>query len=62
VRSVLLQGYFNLEYFICDGGSNDESVEILRRYEPFLSGGRRIATDPRILNFCLYRIGWADAW
>jgi hypothetical protein len=24
-------------------------------------GGRRIATDPRILNFCLYRIGWADA-
>jgi len=38
VRSVLLQGYPDLEYFVCDGGSGDESVEILRRYERFLSG------------------------
>jgi hypothetical protein len=38
VRSVLLQGYSNLEYFVCDGGSSDESVEILRRYDRFLSG------------------------
>lgn len=37
VRSVLLQGYPNLEYIIIDGGSTDESVEIIRKYEPWLA-------------------------
>lgn len=37
IRSVLLQGYPNLEYIVMDGGSTDGSVEILRRYEPYLS-------------------------
>lgn len=37
IRSVLLQGYPNLEYFIIDGGSTDESVEIIRKYEPWLT-------------------------
>lgn len=38
IRSVLLQGYPNLEYFIMDGGSKDDSVEIIRKYEPWLAG------------------------
>jgi len=37
IRSVLLQGYPNLEYLIIDGGSTDASVEIIRRYEPWLT-------------------------
>ncbi len=37
IRSVLLQGYPNLEYFIVDGGSSDGTVEIIRRYEPWLA-------------------------
>ena len=37
IRSVLLQGYPNLEYIIIDGGSSDKSVEIIHKYEPWLA-------------------------
>jgi len=37
IRSVLLQGYPNLEYIIIDGGSTDQAVDIIKKYEPWLA-------------------------
>jgi glycosyltransferase involved in cell wall biosynthesis len=37
ICSVLDQQYPNLEYIICDGGSSDRSVEIIRKYEKHLA-------------------------
>jgi glycosyltransferase involved in cell wall biosynthesis len=37
IRSVLLQGYPNLEYFVIDGGSSDRSVDIIKKYESYLA-------------------------
>jgi glycosyltransferase involved in cell wall biosynthesis len=37
IRSILLQGYPDLEYFILDGGSTDGSVEIIKKYSPWIS-------------------------
>lgn len=37
IRSVLSQGYDNLEYIILDGGSTDGSIEIIRRHEAQLA-------------------------
>lgn len=37
IRSVLLQGYPNLEYIIVDGGSTDETLDIVEKYEPWLA-------------------------
>lgn len=37
IRSVLLQGYPNLEYVLIDGGSTDGTLDVVRRYESWLT-------------------------
>src|SRR5690348_881216 len=37
IRAVLLQGYPNIEFIIIDGGSKDNTVEIIKKYEKFIA-------------------------
>ncbi len=48
IRSVLLQGYANLEYIILDGGSSDETVKIIQKYERWITFWRSRADDGQV--------------
>jgi len=37
IRSILLQGYPHLEYIVIDGGSTDETPDVLKKYEAWLT-------------------------
>jgi glycosyltransferase involved in cell wall biosynthesis len=37
IQSVIQQNYPNLEYIVIDGGSTDQSLDIIRKYEPWLA-------------------------
>ncbi len=49
IRSVLLQGYPDIEFVVIDGGSQDKSAELIRKYEPWLNTGSASLTAARAM-------------
>jgi len=46
IRSVLEQSYDNIEYIIKDGGSTDDTLNIVRAYEPLFGGRMKVISEP----------------
>lgn len=44
--SVLRQDYKDYEYIVVDGGSKDETVDIIREYEPLFEGRMKWISEP----------------
>ena len=68
IRSVLLQGYPDLEYFVIDGGSTDASVDVIRKYEPWLAywvseidKGQSAAINKGFIKATGFVFGWLNS-
>lgn len=45
IDSILSQGYENLEYIIMDGGSTDNTVEVIKKYEKHITHWESVKDD-----------------
>jgi glycosyltransferase involved in cell wall biosynthesis len=67
VQSVLTQGVVDLEYWVMDGGSTDDSVAVLKRYETALrwvserDGGQAHAVNKGLQQAQGEIIGWLNS-
>ena len=46
LESVLRQTYLDIEHIIVDGGSTDNTMELVREYEPRYHGRLRYVSEP----------------
>lgn len=46
IRSVLHQTYSNIEYIIVDGASQDNTIDIVRKYETAFNGRMKLSSEP----------------
>ena len=46
LRSVLAQTYKEIDYWVVDGGSKDDSMDIVRKYEPLFGGRLHWISEP----------------
>ena len=68
IRSVLLQGYPNLEYIVIDGKSQDGSAKLIQKYEPWLTYwvsapdlGQADALQNGFMRSTGERLGWLNS-
>lgn len=68
IQSIVSQGYANLEYFVVDGGSTDDSVRIIQKYADritwWVSEKDRGQTDALIKGFSRASgdvLGWINS-
>ena len=46
IKSVLAQSYTDFEYIIVDGASKDNTMDIVKRYEPLFEGRMKWVSEP----------------
>ena len=68
IQSVLGQGYPNLEYIVMDGGSTDNSVEVIKKHEKHLAhwvsakdGGQAAAINAGFARATGDILGWLNS-
>ncbi|MGC1393151.1 MAG: glycosyltransferase family 2 protein [Coleofasciculaceae cyanobacterium] len=68
IRSVLLQGYPNVEYIIIDGGSTDRTIEVIQKYQKYIAywisesdQGQADAINKGFLKATGDLIGWQNS-
>ncbi len=68
LRSIILQNYPNFEIIIIDGGSTDDTIDVIKKYEPWIyywvsekDGGQSDAINKGIKKVTGEFLGWQNS-